>query len=192
MKKVGNHPVHGQRRLSKNTDARYHLLPQQSIGPVPHQGDIAVPPGVTLPPLDPAATAGSRGGDFIAKNTVYSLPLRGWYFLSERVPLLGSACKRDPSGGKVPKKIPPKRRRILIPTSNFTADREVRSEWDLARSQTERGTPHGPPSSKETADRLAARTLSSEFGVRNSELLLTKPVCAPLLCASRSRKARFY
>jgi hypothetical protein len=45
MKKVGNHPDHGQRRLSKNTNARYHLLPQQSIGPVPHRGDIAGPPG---------------------------------------------------------------------------------------------------------------------------------------------------
>jgi hypothetical protein len=55
--------------------------------------------------LDPAASAGFRVGDLITKDIVYSLPLREWYFLSERVPLHGSACKRDPSGGKVPKEI---------------------------------------------------------------------------------------
>jgi len=64
-KKSATHPDHGQRRLSKNTNARYHLLPQQSIGPVPDRGNIAGPPGGYFSPLNPAARAGFRGGDFM-------------------------------------------------------------------------------------------------------------------------------
>jgi hypothetical protein len=54
--------------------------------------NTSVPPeGLLFPLLNPAATAGFRVGDLITKDVVYSLPLREWYFLSER-----ESTQRDP------------------------------------------------------------------------------------------------
>jgi hypothetical protein len=171
---------------------------------------MSISGGSLIPLLDPAATAGFRGGGFMAKDTVYSLFLRGVTFFVTKESNQRKSCEIECPEGRLGKAGSGLRD---FDGTDYTLKEASKSQIlfvrphhgvvSISRTMCDRPAAQPKHRNHETCVcpltmciAIAQSSVSLMHGTDKSNNMrrsteITKLVCAPQLSASRSRKARF-